>query len=66
MLHADLAKEEKKIDEEEVVPEGMPTLEDASIYVELGEKCNTYMQSEMLETMRSLRVDLEILNGRQP
>ena len=42
-----------QIDEEEVVPEGMPTLEDASIYVELGEKCNTYMQSEMLETMRS-------------
>ena len=52
-----------QIDEEEVVPEGMPTLEDASIYVELGEKCNTYMQSEMLETIRSLRAELENLKA---
>ena len=52
-----------QIDEEEVVPESMPTLEDASIYVELGEKCNTYMQSEMLETMRILREELENLKA---
>ena len=31
--------EEKQIDKKEVVPEGMPTLEDASLYVELGAKC---------------------------
>ena len=63
MLHADKSMEEGKMEEEEVVPEGMPTLEDASIYVELGEKCNTYMQSEMLETMTSLRAELENLKA---
>ena len=30
--------------EEEVVPEDMPTLENASFYVELGAKCNADMQ----------------------
>ena len=53
---------EGQIEEEEVVPEGMPTLEDTSlIYIELGEKCNADMQLEMLETMRSIKEDLEIL-----
>ena len=45
------------------MPEGMPSLENASLYVELGAKCNAYMQSKMLEMMRSLKADLEILKA---
>ena len=63
MLQADIAMEEGQTEEEEVGPEGMPSLENASLYIELGEKCNTDMQSEMLETMRSLKPDLEILKA---
>ena len=43
------------------MPEGMLALENASFYVELKEKCNTDIQSDMLEKVRSLKVDLEIL-----
>ena len=45
--------------EEEVMLEGMPALESASIYVELATKRNGEIQSDMLETMRSLKEDLE-------
>ena len=41
--------------EDEVVHEDMSALENAIFYVELGEKHNADMQSEMLETMRSLK-----------
>ena len=43
------------------MPEGMLALENASFYVELKEKCNTDIKSDMLEKVRSLKVDLEIL-----
>ena len=43
--------------------EGMSVLEDASIYVELEVKRNVEVQSEMLETMTSLKVDLDILKA---
>ena len=49
--------------EDEVVPEDMPTLEKSSLYIELGVKCDADMQSNMLETMRSLKADLEILKA---
>ena len=39
----------------------MPTLENASFYVELGTKRNAYMQSEILERITSLKEYLEIL-----
>ena len=47
--------------EEDLVPKDMLVLENASLYVELGAKRNTDMQSKMLEMMRSLKADLEIL-----
>ena len=47
--------------EEEVVPEGMQTLENASIYAKLEAKQNADIQYEMLETMRSLKDDLDSL-----
>ena len=37
--------EEGQIEEEEVVHEGILALEDASLYVELGEKSNADLQS---------------------
>ena len=62
MLHIDIAMEEsRKIVEEEVIPEGMPTLENASLYVELEAKRNLEIQSEMLDTMRILKAYLDIL-----
>ena len=47
--------------EEEVVPEDMSALDNANFYVELGAKCNADIQLKMLETMRSLKADLESL-----
>ena len=41
----------------------MPVLENASLYVELGAKCNADMQSKMLEMMRSLKEDFESLKA---
>ena len=38
-------EESRKIVEEEVIPEGMPTLENASLYVELRAKRNIEIQS---------------------
>ena len=63
MLHADETMEEEPdhIMGEEKVPEDMSTLENTSFFVELGEKYNAYMQSEMLETVRSLKEDMESL-----
>ena len=60
MLHAEktLAEPERIMGEEEVL-EDMPTLENASFFVELGAKHNANTQSEMLETMRSLKADME-------
>ena len=46
---------------EEYVPENMLDLENASLFVELGSKHNVDMQLEMLETMKSLKEDVEIL-----
>ena len=48
---------------EEEVPKDMPALENASFFVELGEKHNADMQLEMLETMRSLKADMESLKA---
>ena len=39
----------------------MPALENASLFVELGTKRNADMQSEMFETMRSFKEDIESL-----
>ena len=39
----------------------MSALENVSFFVELGERCNADMQSEMLEMMRSLKEDMESL-----
>ena len=50
-----------QIVEEEVMLEGMPALESASLYVELATKRNGEIQSNILETMRSLKKDLERL-----
>ena len=47
----------------EEVPKDMPTLENASFFVELGEKCNTDMHSEMLDTIRILKADMESLKA---
>ena len=44
-----------QIVKEEVMPEGIPTLENASLYVKLEEIRNTKTPSDMLETMRSLK-----------
>ena len=52
--------------EDRVVLEYMLALENASFYVELGAKSNTKIQSKMLETMRSLKRDLEILKVGNP
>ena len=49
--------------EEALVPEGMSVLEDTSLYVELEAKLNIEVQLEMLETMRSLKDDLDSLNA---
>ena len=51
----------RQIMEEEAVPEGMSVLEKASLYVELEAKCNVDIQSEMLETTRSSKADLDSL-----
>ena len=48
---------------EEYVPEDMPDLENASFFVELGSKRNADMQSEMLETIRSMEADMESLKS---
>ena len=48
---------------EEYVPEDMPILENASLFVELGTNRNADMQSEMLETMRILKADMESLKA---
>ena len=40
-------------------PEGMLVLEYPSIYVEIEAKCNAEVQWEMLETMWSLKVDVD-------
>ena len=62
LLQEDISMAEpEQIVEEYVMPEGMLVLENASFYVELKEKCNTDIQSDMLEKVRSLKVDLEIL-----
>ena len=55
--------EEGQLEEEEVMIEGMSALENASLYIELEERRNADMQLEMLETMRSLKVYLEILKA---
>ena len=47
--------------EEKSVPQGMVALQNESIYVELEEKHNAEIQPKMLETMQSLKVDLESL-----
>ena len=44
-----------------VVPEYISALENASFYVELGVNRNLEMHSKMLETMRSLKANLESL-----
>ena len=43
--------------------EYMPALENASIFVELGTKHNADMQSEMLDTMRTLKAYMESIKG---
>ena len=44
MLHTDIEMAELgQIMEEEVMPEGMPVLENSSLYIELGEKHNADM-----------------------
>ena len=64
MLHTDKTMEELEwIMGEEEVLEDMPTLENASFFVELGEKCNTDTHSEMLDTIRILKVDMESLKA---
>ena len=61
MLYADIKMEEGQFEEEEVMHEGMPTLENASLYVELEARCNAHMWLEMLEMMSILKSYLEIL-----
>ena len=53
--------EPRQIIEEETVPQGMLVLENACLYIELEAKRNAEIQSEMLETMRSLKADLDSL-----
>ena len=43
------------------MPEGMTTLENASLYVELEAIRNTNVQSKMLETMRILKRTYKLL-----
>ena len=47
--------------EEEPIPQGMTILENASLYVELEDKSNTEIQSEILETLRSLKTHIDSL-----
>ena len=57
-----MTKPEQNIGEE-YVPEDMLDMEDASLFVELGSKRNVDVQSEILETMRGLKVDIESLKA---
>ena len=41
----------------------MLDMEDASLFVELGSKRNVDVQSEILETMRGLKADIESLKA---
>ena len=43
MLDPDIAMDEGQIEEEEVMPEGMPMLENESLYVEMEARCYAYM-----------------------
>ena len=47
----------------EEVPKDIPTLENASFFVELGEKCNTDTHLEMLDTIRIFKVDMESIKA---
>ena len=53
--------EPEEIMEEVSVPQGMPILENESLYIELEVKHTAEIQSEMLETMRSLKVVIDSL-----
>ena len=48
---------------EEYVLEDILDLENASLFVELGSKRNVDLHSEMLETMRSLKADMESIKA---
>ena len=56
-----MGEEPERIVGEEEAPEGMPALENTSFFVELGAKSNEDMQSEVLETTRILKADMETL-----